>query len=249
MTGATYKEQREFESRLNLLRDRVEKIEHNLYYWNSKIESLEMDDDRFSALEKKVEYLVLGIDEEEEKLKEDCLKEDLKAFLKLRRWDRDQIAKDEKDYEEKWVERWEEDPRLVNYRENRDGKADTIKPKEQKKISPRMNNWRSWVNATTLPNWFKENNVIDEASALRQRDIAIRFAADNGKKELSDGLSKISNTSTSAPKGTEQERIARLYYASFTVLCAQLRHQKILHKKLGYGKNSRNHLLYLKGDY
>ena len=78
---------------------------------------------------------VAGVDEEEEKLRDECLKADLKAFHSRPKWERVQVYKNDDEYTQEWLEHWEEDPRLLKYRENRDGKSesDTTEPKPKSK--------------------------------------------------------------------------------------------------------------------
>jgi len=85
---------------------------------------LQSQDEKIQELQKQA----AGVDEEEEKLKEDCLEADLKAFRSRPKWERVQVYKNEDLFTNDWLEHWEEDPRLLKYRENRDGKTTELKP-------------------------------------------------------------------------------------------------------------------------
>jgi hypothetical protein len=110
-----YSEQRELQAQIQLLNDR-----------------LDQQDQKHAEEMRELKLQFAGVDEEEEKLKADCLETDLKAFHSRPKWERVQHYKNDEEYTQEWLEHWEDDPRLLKYRENRDGKSATEpKPKSE----------------------------------------------------------------------------------------------------------------------
>tara|TARA_R110002020_G_scaffold376890_2_gene587976 strand:+ start:430 stop:1374 length:945 start_codon:yes stop_codon:yes gene_type:complete len=105
-----YRQEKEILAQMQLLNDLVQS-----------------QDEKIQELQKQA----AGVDEEEEKLKADCLEADLKAFHSRPKWERVQVYKNDDEYTQEWLEHWEEDPRLLKYRENRDGKTTELKPQKE----------------------------------------------------------------------------------------------------------------------
>lgn len=115
-----YKEEKDLLAQMQLLTDR-----------------LDQQDQKHAAEIRELKAQFLEVDEEEEKLKADCLEADLKAFHSRPKWERVSAYKNDEEYTQEWLEHWEDDPRLLKYRENRDGKSATeTKPKSKPKSKP-----------------------------------------------------------------------------------------------------------------
>ena len=95
---------------------------------------MQLLNDLVQSQDKKIQELqkqAAGVDEQEEKLRDECLAADLKAFHSRPKWERVQVYKNDDEYTQEWLEHWEEDPRLLKYRENRDGKTTELKPQKE----------------------------------------------------------------------------------------------------------------------
>ena len=93
---------------------------------------IQLLNDLLQSQDKKIQELqkqAAGVDEEEEKLIAEWLAVDLKSWISLPKKLRHYRNQDE--FEKEWFEILEDDPRLLKYRENRDGKTTELKPQKE----------------------------------------------------------------------------------------------------------------------
>ncbi len=135
-----YSEQRELIAQMQLLNDR-----------------LDQQDQKHAEEIRELKLQFAGVDEEEEKLKADCLEADLKAFHSRPKWERVQHYKNDDEYTQEWLEHWEEDPRLLKYRQNRDEESATEpKPKSKPQPKPKPKSKPKPIRTKSLHKMVKE---------------------------------------------------------------------------------------------
>lgn len=98
-----YTEAKELQAQIQLLNDIVQAQNITQLNQDKKIQELEKQ--------------AAGVDEQEEKLRDECLEADLKSWNGLPKQLRHYRNQDE--FEKEWVAIWEEDPRLLEYREKK----------------------------------------------------------------------------------------------------------------------------------